>query len=391
MKKTSILSLIFAVSAGMFAQNEPKEIHSVEELKAISANEQSMEGSYILMNDLMVENWTPIGGLDGDENKGFEGILDGNGHTITIQSFDMQLDNSRVGLFGFIAEKGVVKNLRIAGKVSYTGGQKILYIGGIAGFNKGLITCCVSSIDLTGDFAKTEHKKKVKTQFGYETGQYGGGIAGINLGTIKHCYSDGSVHIPPGFAGGIAAVNGKPIAGSFGISVGSGGVGVAMAPGLAEKITGGIAFCYSTATVSGTMACGVVAIYQPTTFMSNVVALNPLLEAKGIVPKATPLPGIGALGISHPNFQFHYRDDMVTRRYNEKNKEKSSKISPKRAVAFSTTQQESWWQLPDGLDPKEKQKVLGFPFGDEEETPWKWSGNLKRPVLYWEADMPEKR
>lgn len=393
MKKTWILTLIVAIPISLLAENTPIEIHTAEELAAIGTNDQAMEESYILMTDIIVENWTPIDSSDKHGKYGFEGILDGNGHTITILSFDLQPDYSRVGLFGLIGKKGMVKNLRITGKVSYTGEQKFLYIGGIAGVNEGLIQCCSSTMDLTVDFLETEVKKKVKCHFGYDTGQYGGCISGINFGFIKHCYSEGSIHVSQGTAGGITAANGRPIMGSFGISVGSGGVSMSASPGVAAPSDrAAISYCYSTATVSGTTACGITALYRAdSASMFKVVALNPLLEAKGLLSLASPFPRMGTMSLSHPNFQFYYRNDVVTRRYNEKNVEKKpAKMSPKRAIALSATHQESWWRLPEGLTSKEEQKILGFPFGDDEESPWKWDDDVKRPVLYWEMNIPEE-
>ena len=393
MKKGIILSLILALSIGVFAQNDITEIYTAEELAAINASESSMEGTYILMNNLIVDNWTPIGGIDGAEYRGFMGTFDGNGHTVTINSFNGSIDNTHIGLFGLIGEEGLVKNLRVAGKVNYTGGQKFLYIGGIAGLNRGSIKFCVSSIDLTCDYVKSQAERKLKAQSGYETGRYGGCIAGVNIGLVIHSYSDGSIKVSSstypmqrGVAAGIAGCNGSPIKGSFGISIGSGGVGVSAAPGAPVKQKGGIGYCYSTASVYAANACGIAGYNHPeSAVFNNCVALNHVLEARNApAPKATPYTVAFSMAITHPNFQFHFRDDIVTRQYNDKGIEKPAKFSDKCAIAFSTTQTESWWRMPDGLPEDEHKKVLGFPFGTDEESPWKWDDNLKRPVLYWE-------
>jgi hypothetical protein len=402
--KRHFLTLVLA-SAMFSASTAQIEIRTVEELAAIGADNNSQDESYILMNDLTVNNWTPIGGIDGDGMNGFTGTFDGNGHTVTVNSFNAELDNTRVGLFGLIDEKGTVKNLRVAGKVDYTCGQKFLYIGGIAGFNSGLITCCTSSLDLTSNHVKAETKKKVKSQFGYETGQFGGCIAGINLGTVTHCYSTGSIRVLDGQAAGIAAGNGKPVGGSIGISIGSGGGGISVSPGAMPQKTGGIIYCYSTAEVSSSVdyagksvldivlggAHGIVATNRiETATMHHCVSLNRLLEAKGKNLKASPFPAIGSAGLTHRNsqFYFYYREDIVTRRYDERNVEqKPSKISPKCAVPLSAMQEESWWRMPDGVNEKDRWKTSGFPFGEDETSPWKWNDILKLPALYWETDI----
>ncbi len=402
-KYTVILALILISGKVAIAQTE---IRTAEELAAIGANKNSLEGSYILLNDIMVDNWIPVGGIDGSNENGFTGVFDGNGHTVTINGFNLELDNTRVGLFGLVGGKGIVKNLRVAGKVNYTCGQKFLYIGGIAGINSGMITACVSSIDLTCNYAKAPTVKKAKSQFGYEFGQFGGGFAGINLGVIIHCYSTGSIHVFQGQAAGIACVNGRPIKGSIGVSVGPGGGGIAVSSGAIPMLKGGVAYCYSTAAVSSVVdntgrglriisggAGGIVASNRlETAAMNNCVALNRWLEAKGNTnSKASPFPIYGSAGLTIAKSQFHYREDILTRRYNASGVElEPEKISPKCAVALSTTQEESWWRLPDGLTKKEQQTVLGFPFGENEAAPWKWNEKLKRPVLYWETDMPEE-
>jgi hypothetical protein len=404
-KWTIMPVLLFVFGATAMAQTE---IRTAKELAAIGADNNSLEKSYLLMNDITVDNWTPIGDIDSEGRNSFNGIFDGNGHTVTINGFNAEPDNTRVGLFGLTGAKGVVKNLHVAGKVNYTGGQKFLYIGGIVGFNSGLITCCVSSINLTSNHVKAEGKKEAKHQFGYEVGQFGGGIAGINLGTIIHCYSTGLIQVLQGQAAGIAAGNGKPIAGSISISIGSGGGGISASPGAIPQERGEIAYCYSTASVLSSVdvnksvlnvvsggACGIVAINRiETARMHHCVSLNRLLEARGYVykkiPEASPFPVFGSAGLTHQNSQFYYCENIVTSRYDDRNiKQKPSKMSPKCAVPLLTVQEESWWCMPDGLTKKEQQKVLGFPFGDDETSPWKWSGILKRPILYWETSTPE--
>lgn len=384
MKKMIVISLLLACCANGFAQNDATPIRTADELASIAA---SMDGSYILMNDLIVENWTPIGGLDGAEENGFTGTFDGNGHTITIRSFDAELDNARVGLFGLISETGSVKNLRVDGKVDYTGGQKVLYVGGIAGFNRGVIRNCVSSIDLSCNFVKSSSPKKGKPLTGYEGMWIGGCAVGVNLGSITNCHSDGAIHMSQGHAGGIAGANGKPVMGSFGISVGGGGVGISAGPGTAPKIFAGITYCYSTASVSGAGASGITALHRADAgMMSNCVVMCRSLVARGVVPSATPFPQGGGLAVSHPNFQFYFLDNLDMRRYDTNDAEmKPSKLSPKRAIPMSVTESESWWRLPEGLSEKEQKTVLGFRFGADDEYPWRWDENLKRPVLYWEA------
>ena len=89
--------------------------------------------------------------------------------------------------------------------------------------------------------------------------------------------------------------------------------------------------------------------------------------------------------MEHPSFQFYYFDGMPIRRYVNDKLLETKKLSPKRAVSLSATQEESWWRLPDGLDKKEQRYIPGFPFGTDDTAPWQWDAQRKRPVLYWET------
>ena len=192
MKRIFILTALLAAVIG--SAMGQTEIRTAEELAAIGTDKESLSGSYILMNDLTLDGWMPIGWMNKEGETGFSGSFDGNGHTITINSFCPETDNRSVGLSGVVDGKGEIKNLHITGKPTYTDGQAFLYIGGIAGMNKGKVTCCVSSAELTCEYVKTElRKKKQKALPGYEGGQYGGCIAGINNGEIRHCYSTGRI------------------------------------------------------------------------------------------------------------------------------------------------------------------------------------------------------
>lgn len=404
MKRMFILTaLLVAVIGSAMGQTE---IRTAEELAAIGTDKETLSGSYILTNDLTLDDWVPIGRMDHDGEMGFSGTFDGNGHTITINSFSTETDNTAcVGLFGLIGEKGMVKNLRMTGKLTYTNRFDFLYIGAFAGVNMGHITCCVSSVDLTCEYAKSGAKTKTKCLFVYEKGQFGGCVAGINYGNISHCYSDGAIRVAQGRAAGITAGNGKGVKGGLGISVGSGGMSMSATPGKIPLTKKSIAFCYSTASVFGSAnnkgdglkifvvgaANGLVSLMRSESAeLYHCMALNRELEARGDSKPfalASPFPAavMGLTGVEHPSFQFYYFDGIPVRRYVNDKLLKPKKLSPKHAVPLSTTQEESWWRLPDGLDEKEQRYVPGFPFGTDDMAPWQWDEQRKRPVLYWET------
>ena len=139
------------------------------------------------------EEWTPIGTLQGEEVRPFQGTFDGDGYQIT----NLKISNGGqyAGLFGH-TEGAVIKSCNVTGKINgynYTGGivgyadanTKILNCsfqgnvkgkgegrGGIVGYMSGggEVSGCFVTGTVTGD-------KEV------------GGIAGYGVGTIKNCYA----------------------------------------------------------------------------------------------------------------------------------------------------------------------------------------------------------
>ena len=113
----------------------------------------------------------------------FRGTFEGNGHTISGLNLDQ--DGSQLGLFRYVAESGVVKNLKVEGNVTPGGSRSS--IGGIVGENNGTITGC--SFDGT-----VEGKDTV------------GGIVGKNKGEVRECSASGEIHGELS-VGGIAGEN----------------------------------------------------------------------------------------------------------------------------------------------------------------------------------------
>ena len=62
MKKIFILTALFAAVIGSAVGQT--EIRTAEELAAIGTDRETLSGSYILMNDLTLDDWVPIGRMD---------------------------------------------------------------------------------------------------------------------------------------------------------------------------------------------------------------------------------------------------------------------------------------------------------------------------------------
>ena len=184
---------------GKGEENAPYLIKNAADLKKLAENVNNgvtYKDKHFKLTaniDLNNEPWTPIGTLQGEEVRPFQGTFDGDGYQIT----NLKISNGGqyAGLFGH-TEGAVIKSCNVTGKINgynYTGGivgyadanTKILNCsfqgnvkgkgegrGGIVGYMSGggEVSGCFVTGTVTGD-------KEV------------GGIAGYGVGTIKNCYA----------------------------------------------------------------------------------------------------------------------------------------------------------------------------------------------------------
>lgn len=160
------------------------EIDSIEDLYLIN---QDLTANYILTADIdMTEataeggdwdfggrGWNPIGSNDVYGNSAFEGIFDGNGHTIT--GMRIHIENSSlpsgastiyIGLFANVT--GTVKDLTLTeGTICYEAGKQF-YIGTVSGNVSGTIENCHSDIAIS-----------ILSTYASNQSCYIGGIAGF--------------------------------------------------------------------------------------------------------------------------------------------------------------------------------------------------------------------
>lgn len=126
--------------------------------------------------DLKNEAWTPIGiGEDtGKEDLPYSGTFDGNGHTIS--GLNVNYGDKNGGLFCYV-KSATIKNLTVAGSVTYSSGDGIAY-GGIVGCaDSSTIENCTNRCTVTG-------------------GWYTGGIVGWAANTtITGCANFGNISI----------------------------------------------------------------------------------------------------------------------------------------------------------------------------------------------------
>lgn len=141
---------------------------------------------------VVLENDIDLSGNDFSTVAVFNGIFDGNSHTIS--NFNYVGDGYVVGLFRYIESNGVVRNLTLKGNVSSENEEEC--IGSICGINYGTIYNCtfqgtVSGRDTVGGIAGINESSGIVSRCasnGRVTAYYStGGIAGINHGDINNC------------------------------------------------------------------------------------------------------------------------------------------------------------------------------------------------------------
>ena len=199
-----------------------REIRDWHDLDAIRDN---LYGSHTLMNDL--DSTTPgyeeLASQTADEGKGwqpigtwslsaFTGTFDGQGHEIR-DLFINRPDQSPVGLFGYTGEEGVIKDINMVG-VTVTG---YYYIGGLVGFNNGIVTNSYSTGNVSGTVGMVGGlvgKNSDTVSNSYSTAYVNGvvnagGLVGDNWdGTVSNSYSTGNV-MGSSCVGGLVAYNNR--------------------------------------------------------------------------------------------------------------------------------------------------------------------------------------
>ncbi|MCR5080226.1 MAG: hypothetical protein K6B17_02655 [Treponema sp.] len=162
-----------------------------------------------LAGNFTVDDSTPLLGYDGDHK--FNGIFDGNGHTITIKKTRSSGDIKKAAVADYVGPKGVIKNVVVDGTYNY-GSLNGGYLAGIALTNEGLIINCVnylnSNINVcrnTGGIVVTNRGKIINcANFGNikNSDSIGwamvngilGGICGSNSGgRIENCFNYGTI------------------------------------------------------------------------------------------------------------------------------------------------------------------------------------------------------
>lgn len=169
--------------------------------------------------DLNGHPWTPIGSFGSSKN--YQGTFDGCNSTVNGLQVS---DKSYAGLFGVIGASGVVERLIVAGMISITSvsgnGIDNVGAGGIAGYCKGTIFQCSSSVYISntgmnysavagGIVGRAAEGAIVDSCNNYGTVgsqkniNYAGGIVGVasENAVIRYCTNEGAVNGVQGVGG----------------------------------------------------------------------------------------------------------------------------------------------------------------------------------------------
>lgn len=185
-----VLAAVMMAASGMVSAKADDddgltEIHisTVDDLKELAKN--CRLDSWSQDKKVILDKSIELNGEEFTAIPTFGGIFEGKGNT--INGISITKDGSYQGLFRYVQEGAIVRNLTVKGNVLPGGTSS--YVGGIVGSNKGLITNCKFAGVCNG-------KSNV------------GGIAGSNEseGTIYASIAEGVVYAEH-YAGGIAGIN----------------------------------------------------------------------------------------------------------------------------------------------------------------------------------------
>jgi hypothetical protein len=224
-------------SGGTGELNDPYQIATAEDLMLLGDSPEDYGKHFILTADIDLDPNLPgrkvfdravIAPDANDVENGFQGIpftgvFDGNSRTIwslTISGKDY------LGLFGQLgATVGEVRNLQIVGVNVVGSGECVgglvgesnngtvancsshgevmgnFYVGGLVGYNAGPVTCCYSTVKVSGSrwsIGGLVGYSCGRVQQCYSTGPVSGssnvgGLVGENAYTVAECYSAGAV------------------------------------------------------------------------------------------------------------------------------------------------------------------------------------------------------
>lgn len=250
------LSAYGKYGGGSGTPEDPYQIRDANHMQAIGADANDWDKHFKLMADIDLSSFTGTSfNIIGNSRTPFTGIFHGNDHEIIHFTY-LSDDKSDIGLFGRVDDPcAVIKDMTLfypdvdGGFVSFVGilvgvlenGNVVnchvqkgmvkndyAVLGGLVGYNGGLIQGCSSTCSLSGSVS------------------WAGGITGANRGTITDCFSAAPQIHAVSEVGGLAGANYGTIRNSYSVCATHGGYTVG---GLVGENRGLIFNCYTVGTV----------------------------------------------------------------------------------------------------------------------------------------------
>jgi len=225
--------------------DRPFRIYTEAQLKDVGSGENgwTLDAFYKLMEDIILSpdavlgnsNWTPIG----SSNVNFTGTFDGNNKVIS--NLYINNNTSGQGMFGFIGDEGVVKNLELENLNIYTNAGTA---GGIAANNFGLIKNC----SVKGNI----------NSVGNDVGGIAGNMSGADSAKVENCHSSVIINGNTGnYIGGVVGrLRSGKVINSYSVKNISGRDYVGGVVGITENTGAFIENCYAEGNVSGNNIVG---------------------------------------------------------------------------------------------------------------------------------------
>jgi hypothetical protein len=298
-------------AGGTGVPGDPYRIADAKQLLAVGADAAMLSRHFVLVADIDLDPNQPgmvfSAPLIAPSSRApFEGSLDGAGHvikhlTLVVPVVASAESVSPAALFGYVAEAGVVRNLRlaqvdivspydcVAGLVAHNTGALLQCAisgsvcggpttGGLVADNSGTLVLCRSACDVAGI-------------------QSVGGLAGLNSGTLSSCQATGKVTGDDSVGGLVGASDGPATS-----CCASGQVeGWTPVGGLIghQRNLGSVACSYSTGSVSGqTSVGGLIGTDSGTVTDCYSTSTVKSLYVPGVGWSAGGLAGVGGKTIS---------------------------------------------------------------------------------------------
>lgn len=217
-------------SGGSGIANDPYLIATAEDMNQLGHNQADWNKQFKMTADINLIDFkgSKFQQIGYDESHYFNGVFDGNGHTIWNFNYTGQSFQYYIGIFGYVGSSGVIENLSVKDENI----NAAYYIGGLVGYNNGTIYNCNSAgkIICPSDLLSA------------------GGLTGYNAGDINDCYSTLTITAGSGSGslGGLAGENSGNIRFSYASGCIICGDAVGSVGGLAGKNEGNIENCYAT-------------------------------------------------------------------------------------------------------------------------------------------------